>query len=179
MRFFVGNASREVGMYKKNDVVVYGTEGICTITDIAELKFGGEKSEYYILSPVTKAENTVYVPKNNEKVLNRMRRIISKDEAGHLLDSMPVTPMEWIVNDRERQAAYKDILLCGKPMEVLRMVSSLYTRQREQLSVGKKLHASDERFLRDAERMLFNEIGYAMGLSSSEVLSIVMKKIRS
>lgn len=166
-------------MYKKNDVVVYGTEGICTITDIAELKFGGEKSEYYILSPVSKAENTVYVPKNNEKVLNRMRRIISRDEAGHLLDSMPVTPMEWIVNDRERQAAYKDILLCGKPMEVLRMVSSLYTRQREQLSVGKKLHASDERFLRDAERMLFNEIGYAMGLSSSEVLSIVMKKIRS
>ncbi len=166
-------------MYKINDVVVYGTEGICTITDIAEMKFGGERSEYYILSPVTKAENTVYVPKNNEKVLNRMRRIISRDEAERLLDSMPVTPMEWIVNDRERQAAYKEILLCGKPEDVLGMVSSLYTRQAEQLAVGKKLHASDERFLRDAERMLFNEIGYALGITSSDVLSIVLKKIRS
>ena len=166
-------------MYKINDVVVYGTEGICTITDIAEMKFGGERSEYYILSPVTKAENTVYVPKNNEKVLNRMRRIISRDEAERLLDSMPVTPMEWIVNDRERQAAYKEILLCGKPEDVLGMVSSLYTRQAEQLAVGKKLHASDERFMRDAERMLFKEIGYALGITSSDVLSIVLKKIRS
>lgn len=166
-------------MYKINDVVVYGTEGICTITDIAEMKFGGERSEYYILSPVTKVENTVYVPKNNDKVLNRMRRIISKEDASRLLDSMPVAPMEWIVNDRERQAAYKNILLCGKPEEVLRMISSLYTRQTEQLAAGKKLHASDERFLRDAERMLFNEIGYAMGISTSEVLSMVLKKIRS
>lgn len=166
-------------MYKINDVVVYGTEGICTITDIAEMKFGGERSEYYILSPVTKVENTVYVPKNNDKVLNRMRRIISKEDASRLLDSMPVAPMEWIVNDRERQAAYKNILLCGKPEEVLRMISSLYTRQTKQLATGKKLHASDERFLRDAERMLFNEIGYAMGISTSEVLSIVLKKIRS
>lgn len=166
-------------MYKINDVVVYGTEGICTITDIAEMKFGGERSEYYILSPVTKVENTVYVPKNNDKVLNRMRRIISREDAERLLDSMPVAPMEWIVNDRERQATYKNVLLCGKPDEVLRMISSLYNRQTEQLAAGKKLHASDERFLRDAERMLFNEIGYAMGISTSEVLSMVLRKIRS
>jgi CarD family transcriptional regulator len=59
------------------------------------------------------------------------------------------------------------------------MISSLYSKQIDQMAVGKKLHASDERFLRDAERMLFNEIGYALGISSSEVLSIVLKKIRS
>ena len=165
-------------MYKINDVVVYGTEGICTITDIAEMKFGGEKSEYYILAPVTKTENTVYVPKNNEKVLNRMRKILSKDDAVKLLDSLPLTPMAWIVNDRERQSAYKNILLCGKPEEVFTMVGSLYNKQSEQLAVGKKLHASDERFLRDAERMLFNEIGYALDIKPSEVLSIVLEKIR-
>lgn len=165
-------------MYKINDVVVYGTEGICRITDIAEMKFGGEKSEYYILAPVTKAENTVYVPKNNEKVLNRMRKIISREDAKQLLDSLPVAPMEWIVNDRERQSVYKNILLCGKPEEVFTMVSSLYQKQSEQMAIGKKLHASDERFLRDAERMLFNEISYAMDITPSEVLSIVLKKIR-
>ncbi len=164
-------------MYEINDVVVYGTEGICTITDIAMLKFGGEKSEYYILSPVTKAENTVYVPKNNEKVLSRMRKIITKEEAEQLIDSIPAEPMDWIINDRERQSVFKNILLCGKPEEVLTMISSLYTKQTEQLAAGKKLHASDERFLRDAERMLFNEIGYALGLTSSEVLSIVLKRI--
>lgn len=166
-------------MYEKNDVVVYGTEGICTITDIAEMKFGGEKSEYYILSPVTKAENTVYVPKNNEKVLSRMRKIITSKEAQLLIDSIPTEPMDWIINDRERQSAFKNILLCGKPHDVLTMISSLYNKQSEQLAAGKKLHASDERFLRDAERMLFNEIGYALDMTTSDVLSIVMKKIHN
>ncbi len=166
-------------MYKIDDVVVYGTEGICRITGITEMKFGGEKSEYYILAPMEKEENTVYVPKNNEKVLKRMRKILTADEANKLIDSLPMEPMTWIANDRERQMAYKDIILCGKPEEVFRMVSTLYLKQKDQLAIGKKLHASDERFLRDAEKMLFNEIGYALKIKPQEVLSIILKRTRS
>ena len=166
-------------MYNIDDVVVYGTEGICKITGITEMKFGGEKSEYYILAPVEKEENTVYVPKNNEKVLKRMRRILSADEANELIDSLPMEPMAWIPNDRERQMAYKDIILTGKPEEVFRMVSTLYNKQKDQLAIGKKLHASDERFLRDAEKMLFNEIGYALNIKPQEVLSIILKRTRN
>lgn len=166
-------------MYKIGDVVVYGTEGICKITGITEMKFGGEKSEYYILSPIEKEENTVYVPKNNDKVLKRMRKILTKDEANALLDSLPAPLMDWIPNDRERVAAYKEILLCGKPEDVFTMVHSLYQRQIEQTAIGKKLHASDERFLRDAERMLFNEIGYALEIRPQEVLSLILKKTKS
>ena len=166
-------------MYKIDDVVVYGTEGICRITGITEMKFGGEKSEYYILAPVEKEENTVYVPKNNEKVLKRMRKILTADEANKLINSLPMEPMTWIANDRERQMAYKDIILCGKPEEVFRMVSTLYLKQKDQLAIGKKLHASDERFLRDAEKMLFNEIGYALKIKPQEVLSIILKRTRS
>lgn len=165
-------------MYNIDDVVIYGTEGICKITGITEMKFGGEKSEYYILTPVEKEENTVYVPKNNDRVLKRMRRILTRQEAESLLDSLPVPPMEWIPNDRERQSAYKNILLCGKPEEVFTMVATLYQKQIEQASIGKKLHASDERFLRDAERMLFNEIGYVLGIRPQDVLSIIVKKTR-
>ena len=166
-------------MYNIDDVVVYGTEGICKITGITEMKFGGEKSEYYILAPVEKEENTVYVPKNNEKVLKRMRKILSADEAKDLIASLPMEPMTWITNDRERQMAYKDIILTGKPEEVFRMVSTLYNKQKDQLAIGKKLHASDERFLRDAEKMLFNEIGYALNIKPQEVLSVILKHVRS
>lgn len=166
-------------MYNIDDVVVYGTEGICKITGITEMKFGGEKSEYYILAPVEKEENTVYVPKNNEKVLKRMRKILSEDEAKGLIASLPMEPMTWIANDRERQMAYKDIILTGKPEEVFRMVSTLYNKQKDQLAIGKKLHASDERFLRDAEKMLFNEIGYALKIKPQEVLSVILKHVRS
>ncbi|MBR6472219.1 MAG: CarD family transcriptional regulator [Firmicutes bacterium] len=163
-------------MYNINDVVVYGTEGICRITDITELKFGGETSEYYILSPIHKSENTVYVPKNNEKVLQRMRKILTKDDALKLIDSLPLEPMEWIPNDRERQMTYKNIMLCGDPREIFSMVSTLYGKQTEQASIGKKLHASDERFLRDAERMMLSELSYVMELRPQEVLTMILSK---
>ena len=163
-------------MYNINDVVVYGTEGICKITGITERKFGGETSEYYILSPINKSENTVYVPKNNEKILKRMRKILSESEARKLIDSLPLDPMQWIVNDRERQNVYKNIMLCGDPKEVFSMVSTLYNKQSEQMSIGKKLHASDERFLRDAERMMLNELSYVMGISPQEVLNMIVLK---
>ena len=174
----MGTYPSEETMYNINDIVVYGTEGICKITGITEMKFGGERSEYYILAPIDKSENTVYVPKNNEKVLKRMRRILSKSDAQDLIDSLPLTPMAWIPNDRERQSAYKNIMLCGDPKEVFSMVSSLYTKQLEQLSIGKKLHASDERFLRDAERMMLNELSYAMEMDSRDLLRIIVSKHR-
>ena len=108
-----------------------------------------------------------------------MRKILSADEAKDLIASLPMEPMTWITNDRERQMAYKDIILTGKPEEVFRMVSTLYNKQKDQLAIGKKLHASDERFLRDAEKMLFNEIGYALKIKPQEVLSVILKHVRS
>ena len=163
-------------MYNINDVVTYGTEGICTITGITEMKFGGEKSEYYILTPIEKSANTVYVPKNNEKVLKRMRKVLSRSAAQNLIDSLPLDPMQWIPNDRERQMAYKNIMLTGDPHEVFSMVSTLYHKQVQQQAIGKKLHASDERFLRDAEKMMLNELSYAMEVQPQDVLKMIVSK---
>ncbi|MBQ5918365.1 MAG: hypothetical protein IIW92_07380 [Lachnospiraceae bacterium] len=38
-------------MYKINDNILYGSHGICTISDITEQNFGGEKKKYYLLHP--------------------------------------------------------------------------------------------------------------------------------
>ena len=163
-------------MYKVSDVVIYGTEGICTVTDITEMKFGDEVSEYYILAPVGKEANTVYVPKSNEKVLKRMRHILTESDAKELISSLPMEPMEWIANDRDRQTAYKNILLCGNPKEMFTLISTLYHRQAEQLNIGKKLHASDERILKEAEKMIFGEISYVLGIKVQEVAAMVSSK---
>lgn len=162
-------------MFNVNDVVIYGTEGICTIVDITEKNFGNETGKYYILSPLGKEANTVYVPMHNEKILLRMRKVFTPAEANDFLHSLPEEGLAWIVNERERQKGYKDILLYGKPDELFTMIRSLYDKQDEQTRCGKKLHASDERYLRDAERMLFEEIAYAISIKPSEVLPLIIK----
>ena len=163
-------------MYKIGSIVVYGTEGLCKICDITERTFGKETSEYYVLSPLANEAETVFVPKNNEKVLKRMRPILSKERASELLEAAPSEYGEWVENDRERQQIYKQILLCGSSEDLLMMTRALYLHQIELLERGKKLHAADERFLKDAEKMLFEELAYVFGITVSEVLPLMIKK---
>ena len=163
-------------MYKIGSIVVYGTEGLCKICDITERTFGKETSEYYVLSPLSNEAETVFVPKNNEKVLKRMRPILSKERASELLEAAPSKYSEWVENDRERQQVYKQILLCGSSEDLLTMTRALYLHQIELLERGKKLHAADERFLKEAEKMLFEELAYVFGITVSEVLPLIIKK---
>ena len=163
-------------MYKIGSIVVYGTEGLCKICDITERTFGKETSEYYVLSPLSNEAETVFVPKNNEKVLKRMRPILSKERASELLEAAPSEYGEWVENDRERQQMYKQILLCGSSEDLLMMTRALYLHQIELLERGRKLLAADERFLKEAEKMLFEELAYVFNITVAEVLPLITRK---
>ena len=163
-------------MYKIGSIVVYGTEGLCKICDITERTFGKETMEYYVLAPVENGAETIFVPKNNEKILKRMRPILSRERATDLLEAPPSELGEWVENDRERQQMYKQVLLCGSSEDLLRMTRALYLHQIELLERGRKLHAADERFLKEAEKMLFEELAYVFDITVAEVLPLIIRK---
>lgn len=163
-------------MFKLGDIVVYGTDGICSILEETKREFDGKTFEYFVLSPLEKNADVIYVPKNNEKILSKMRHIISKSEAEELVCNMPNEVMDWIDDDRVRSQAFKDILLYGTILDLVSMANLLYLKQIQQLEIGKKLHAQDERFLREAERMVFEEFSYILQLSQSEVIRLLKNK---
>ncbi len=165
-------------MYKIGDTVIYGTEGICEVTDITEMSFGGGKSQYYILTPVSKRQNTIYAPTGNDKIKKRMRTILTREEARALIDSLPIDPMEWEENSHVRQDLFKNILLCGSPEDVFSMLTALYNKQNDQEKIGKKLHAADERVMREGERMLFSELAYALDIDVNQVEKEVFLNLR-
>ena len=39
-------------MYQINDMILYGTEGVCKIDSIVTKELAGEAQEYYVLKPV-------------------------------------------------------------------------------------------------------------------------------
>ena len=87
--------------------------------------------------------------------------------------------MEWVENSHERQDVFKNVLLCGSPEEVFSMLIALYKKQNEQEKINKKLHASDERFMRDGERMLFSELAYALNTDVNEIVKEVFLNLKS
>jgi RNA polymerase-interacting CarD/CdnL/TRCF family regulator len=43
-------------MFQVNDVIIYGTQGVCTITGTDVKSVGGVKKTYYILQPVRRTD---------------------------------------------------------------------------------------------------------------------------
>ncbi|MBR6709273.1 MAG: CarD family transcriptional regulator [Clostridia bacterium] len=163
--------------FKVNDSVLYGTEGVCKISEITTQDFMGTPTEYYVLKPIYSAGSTVFVPVANEMLTAKMRRIMSAEEIYALIRSMPDEELPWIENDIERRERCREIIQVGDRRELVGLIKGLYLHGEHQRERGRKLHAADERFLRDAEKILYEEFAHVLQIKRDEVLPFIMEQI--
>ena len=157
-------------MFQVNDVIVYGVQGVCKITGTEEKMLSGKKKTYFVLKPVGDKGSTIFAPTDNELVLKKMRRLLTKDEIDKLIDSMPDENAVWVANENERKELYKNILAKGDHLELIKMIKAVYTHKAEREAEGKRLHMSDERFFKDAEQILYNEFQYVLDIKGKDDL---------
>ena len=163
-------AEEMVTMFKVNDVIFYGTHGVCRIIGIEDKLIDGVKKTYFVLRPVNDSGSTVFAPTDNEHILKKMRRLISKTEIHQLIDAMPNEDAVWIKHDNDRKEHYRKILAGGDHLELIKMIKAIYTHRKEREAEGKRLHMVDEHFFRDAEQILYNEFQYVLNLNSKDEL---------
>lgn len=164
-------------MFKINDTILYSAEGVCKIEDITEKSFGGKSMEYYVLKPIYKDNSTVFVPVASEKLVSKMRPVLSPEEIMDIIKSMPDESTLWIDDENTRKAEYKKIITNNNPREIIQLIKTLYIKQKEQQSKGKKVHLCDERFLKDAEEVLYNEFALVLNIKPDKVLPFIIEHI--
>ena len=157
-------------MFQVNDVIIYGSQGVFRITGTEEKLLSGKKKTYFVLKPVDDKGATIFVPTDNALALNKMRRLLTKDEIHKLMDSMRSDNAVWVSNENERKERYKSILATGDHMELIKMIKAIYAHKKEREAEGKRLHMSDERFFKDAEQILYNEFQYVLDLADKDDL---------
>ncbi|MGE5416651.1 MAG: CarD family transcriptional regulator [Acidobacteriota bacterium] len=163
-------------MFKVNDYVVYGSTGVCLITDIQQDEFAGNEGiEYYVLKPVYSENMTIKIPVNNVKV--KMRKTMSKDEVLALIAKMPEQETLWLDDNRERSEYFKAALKTGKSEEWVKIIKTIYLEKTEKAAIGKKLSKTDEDVLKSAEKQLNEEFALALGISPDEVLPYILQHI--
>lgn len=157
--------------FVKGEYVVYGTNGICLVEDIRLMKsdFDTEKSYYYILRPLNNDTSTIYVPMNNEKLMDRLRSVMTKEEIESLLAGIKDKEIEWENNRRFRTEHFHEILVGGVNQKLLLMIRCIYTRKRELTEQGKKLPTTDENTLKAAEKLVNEEFAHALCISKNDV----------
>ena len=159
--------------YKVNDVVLYGTDGVCRITEITKKPFRDREVTYYVLKPLFKPSSTLFVPVDCEKLTSKMHRTLSAEEIHALIQTLPEQRTMWIEDETERKARYKEILAGGDRVQLIQMIKALYFHQEEQRAVGKKLHISDENFFKEAQRLLHDEFSAALGIPREDILDYI------
>ena len=165
-------------MFQINDVIIYGTQGVCRIEGTEDRIVSGVKKAYYVLKPVGDAGSTIFAPKDNEIVQKKMRRLLTKEEIHKLIDSMPEENAIWVTNENERKELYKGILAKGDHMELIKMIKAIYAQKQEREADGKRLHISDERFFKDAEQILYNEFQYVLDVDNkNELMNYILARL--
>lgn len=165
-------------MFQVNDVIIYGIQGVCKITGTEEKTVSGKKRTYFVLKPVSDQGSTIFAPTDNELVLKKMRRLLTKDEIHKLIDSMRSENAVWVENENERKELYKTILAKGDHLELIKMIKAIYAHKKEREAEGKRLHMSDERFFKDAEQILYNEFQYVLNLGGkNDLMSYIFARI--
>lgn len=165
-------------MFQVNDVIVYGTQGVCKIIDTEEKTVSGKKRTYFVLKPVSDENSTIFIPTDNELALGKMRRLLTKDEIHKLIDFMRSENAIWVENENARKELYKSILAKGDHMELIKMVKAIYAHKKEREAEGRRLHMSDERFFKDAEQILYHEFRYVLDIDSKDdLMTYIFKRI--
>lgn len=164
-------------MYKINDTIMYGSQGACKIIAIEQKKICSKTCDYYVLQPTDGSKCTIYAPVGNEEIEKKMRRLLSAEEIYDIIDSMPDAECIWIDDEKQRKERYKKFIADGDRTQLVRMIKEIYIHKQELKSMRKKLHVSDEKFFKEAEKMLYNEFAAVLNIKPNEVLSFITDKI--
>ena len=165
-------------MFSAGDIVSYATDGICKIEGISEMSVGKTKKQYFVLIPVQNRRATIYVPTDNEMLLKKMRTVLSIKEINKLIDMAAKNPMEWIENDIARKEHCSNVIKSGDRYELMRLIEMLYLKREELKNTKKHFHISDEKYLREAERLLHDEFSYTLNISKEEVPDYILSRIK-
>jgi len=165
-------------MFNCGDAVVYGTHGVCTVVEITNFDFTGSEKPYYVLQPKNE-KLQIYVPCDNDTLLSRMHPVLTKTEIDSVIRSLIESEGVWIENDSVRKDHWGKVIKKGDRDELISMIHVLSAKQTELKENKKHFHMTDERFLREAERLLHEEFAFVLDIPVSEVSDYVEAKIKS
>lgn len=156
-------------MFGIGDLVVYGGEGVCRVTEIGVPAIAGadRQRQYYTLSPLYRT-GQVMTPVDT-RVL--MRPVMTPAQAAELLselpDMEPEPPPE--AGMRATRDHYHAVCTSYDCRKMARLIKYTARRRKWALSHGKKVSQLDERFAKRAREQFYGELAAALDIPRDRV----------
>lgn len=156
--------------------VVYCSREICLIESVVKRCFDGvNETDYFRLVPIESGNSAYYIPCDN--YMTKVRPLLTEEEIYSLIDEMPGADEKWCSDRNERKHLFNSVLKSNDYHEIISMMRSLYIHRERRLSEGKKLLASDERVIGEAEHLIHQEIAFVLGMEEADVRAFIVSRI--
>ena len=155
-------------MFNIGQTVLYGSNGVCTVAGVTEKRIGSFKANYYVLKPVGASAATLFVPTSNEQLVGKIRSVLTEDEANSILNNLPDCG-EWIDDKQQRTESFRAVISEGDRVELIRLIRLIYAHGQH-----KRLHVSDERFLKEAMKMVCEEFSLVLHTDSDSIMKRIL-----
>lgn len=156
-------------MYKVNDLIVYGNDGVCRVEEICTPDISGINKDklYYVLENLYRDGKT-YTPVDTTVF---MRPIITGEVAKELMDHIPSITAGVYKNTSMRllEDHYKVMLRTHECVDLIELIKEVSAKKRIAVSKGKKPGQIDDRYMKRAKELLYGEFAAALGVSKESV----------
>ncbi len=152
---------------KKGEYAVHWSGKVCRIEDTTEMNLTGTKRSYLVLTPARDLAEKIYVPE--EKALEVLRPVMSKEKAEELLQHLNEVEALPIRDEKQRLQEYKDAFYSQNYMNLVRIAKDLYERKTQREKIGKELPSRDKQMMQLVEKTFEEELAIALGVSPEQV----------
>lgn len=164
-------------MYEAGDIIVYGGTGVCEVVAICTMDRDGidPDKKYYQLEPLFQ-RGTIYIPVDT-KVF--MRRVITKSEAEQLIQTIPGIEAEAYHSKNAQELAqhYQSALQNYDCSDLLELTMSINSKKEFNEQNNKKLGTVDDKFMKRAQDLLFEELSVALKIEKEDVQEYIDGKV--
>lgn len=167
-------------MFQPGDLVIYGATGVCRVESITRPNLTGadRNKEYYLLKPLYQ-DGVIYAPLDSPKV--PIRPVISAEAAEALIDLIPTIQAEACRAPTLQALAqhYQTVVRSHDCRDLLELMMSIYTKRQQVEAQNRRLGMVDERYMKQAERLLYGELSIALGIPFEEVQPYIARRVEA
>ena len=164
-------------MYKVGEHIVYGTNGVCRVTEIRNSPFDAADTRlYYVLEPMYDTSNSViYTPVENTNVV--MRPLITAEYAKSLLERFGEIGLVRVEIEKKRRDTYRALCMTADPEQYVSVIKTVASRRAEFRKTRRRLPDLDNDFEHTSRYCLYGELAEVLGKEKEEIHNMVEELI--
>ena len=165
-------------MFQPGTLVVYGATGVCRVEAIQQPEPHGtaQGKTCYLLKPLYQ-DGVIYTPVENTKV--PIRPVMTRKEADALISLIPTMRAETCRAPTVQALTqhYQAVIHSGDRRDLIRLMMSIYAKQQQAEAQKRRLGMVDERYMKQAERLLYGELAAALEIPFDQVQPYIARRV--